>query len=418
MIALLLAALFVAGCGQTTRPPRGPKEPEVVVTTPISYEVTDYQDFTGRLTAIKTVEIRARVSGYVNSVNFKEGDMVRKGELLFQVDPRSYVADLNQAKANVKLARADANLQQKIAARAEDLYSRKAISREDYETCVATWEKSRANVRALEEIQARAQLYVDYTRVTSPLDGRISYRNVDPGNLIVADSTLLTTIVTENPQYIYFDVDERTFVELSESASQGTAAWFSRLGFPVLMRLATEDEFTHIGTADFIDNRVNANTGTIRMRAIFQNPKGYLKSGLFARVRLPIGNPYQALLIPDEAVQSDQGRKIIYVVNDKNEVVYRRVQLGHSIQGLRVIKDGLKKGERVIKSGMQRVRQGDQVRPKMEKPPKPPKSSLEKLLAFHRQKNKTTGRGSQKVVSRQEPVVKGQKRARNDKSSY
>src|SRR5262249_32291710 len=198
--------------------------------TPVSSKVTDYQDFTGRVTAIKTVEIRARVSGYVNEVAFKDGDYVHKGDLLFQIDPRSYVADLNQAKANLKLARADANLQQKIATRAEDLYSRKAISREDYETAQATFEKAQANVRAVEETRARAQLYVDYTRVTAPLDGRISYRNVDPGNLIVADTTPLTTIVTEDPQYIYFDVDERTFVELSESAAKGKTPWFAKLG--------------------------------------------------------------------------------------------------------------------------------------------------------------------------------------------
>jgi RND family efflux transporter MFP subunit len=379
--ALLLGAVLASGCGQGKAPADKPK-PQVVVTTPISYRVTDYQDFVGRLTAIKTVEIRARVQGFVDAVKFKEGDFVHKGDLLFQIDPRTYRADLNQAKANVNLARADAKLQQKIAARAEDLYSRKAMSREDYDTCIATYEKARASVKAMEAAQARAQLYVNYTRVIAPLDGRISYRNVDPGNLIIADSTLLTTIVTEDPLYCYFDVDERTYEELSESDYRGQTTWFSKLGFPVLMRLATEDDFAQIGTADFIDNRVSANTGTIRMRAVFKNTKGFLKSGLFARIRLPVGMPYDALLIPDEALQSDQGRKYIYVVNDENKVGYRRVEFGQAIKGLRVIKKGLKKGERVIISGMQRVRPKVVVQTTLKDPPKRPHSPVQKLLAF------------------------------------
>jgi RND family efflux transporter MFP subunit len=392
LLAVLGGALVAAGCGQTTTPPAKLK-PQVVVTTPITYRVTDYQDFTGRLTAIKMVEIRARVSGYIDTVPFKEGDHVHKGDLLFQIDPRPYVADLNQAKANLNLARADAKLQEKISARAEDLFSRKAMSREDYETAQATWEKALATVKSMEAARDRAQLYLTYTRVAAPLDGRVSYRNVDPHNLIVADNTLLTTIVTEDPLYVYFDVDERTYEELSDPRSAGPSPWFSKLGFPVLMRLATEDEFTHVGKADFIDNRVNANTGTIRMRAVFQNSNRFLKSGLFARIRLPVGMPYNALLIPDEALQSDQGHKVLYIVNNKNAVEYRKVELGQVIQtrtkkgrgpvkALRVIKAGLEKGERVIVSGMQRVRPEVEVEAAMQAPPKPPNSPLQKLLAF------------------------------------
>ncbi len=381
-----LLAVLAAGCGGPPAPKKANRTAEVVVTRPITDEVTDYQDFTGRLTAIKTVEIKARVSGYVKTVNFKEGDVVREGDLLFDIDPFTYAADLKQAEANLRLAEADANLQQKLARRAEDLYARKAMSREDYETAQATYEKSLANVGSVKAARDKAKLYVDYLKVRAPVTGRISYRYVDPGNLVVADSTLLTTIVTEDPLYAYFDVDERTFVELAGPSSKGKTSWFLKLHFPVLMRLATEDEFTHVGTTDFLDNRVNASTGTIRMRGVFKNDQGYLKSGLFVRIRLPVGQPYPALLVPDEALQSDQGRKFLYVVTPKNTVEYRRVTLGQAVKGLRVIATGLKAGERVVITGQQRVRQGAQVKVKEKAPPPRPRSALTRLLAQYRVK--------------------------------
>jgi multidrug efflux pump subunit AcrA (membrane-fusion protein) len=196
----------------------------------------------------------------------------------------------------------------------------------------------------------RAKLYLDYTRVTAPLDGRISRRNVDPGNLVNADQTLLTTIVTVDPVYAYFDVDERTYLELVGAAAREMKSWFEGLQFDVLLRLAGEEEFSHKGTVNFLDNRLNANTGTIRMRAVVQNSTGYLKAGLFARVRLPIGQPYKALLISDEALQSDQGKKYVWVVNADKKVEYRSVQLGQSIAGLRVIKEGYKFTDKSVES--------------------------------------------------------------------
>jgi RND family efflux transporter MFP subunit len=383
----LVTGLLVAGCGQAPEPRRGPATIEVKVTTPVTDSVADYQDFTGRLSAIKTVEVRARVSGYVLTVPFKEGDLVHAGELLFDIDPFTYAADLSQAQANLKLAQADVTLQQKLANRAQDLLARKAMAQEDYEIAFATWEKSKANVKAQEAARAKAQMYVDYTKVYAPLTGRISFRNVDPGNLVVADTTIMTTIVSEGPLYAYFDLDERTFQDLATSAVVGQTAWFSKLQFPVLMRLATEDDFKTVGTVDFIDNRVNASTGTIRMRGVFKNTERLLRSGLFVRIRLPIGNPYKALLVPDEAVQSDQGRKFLFVVDATGEVVYRPVKLGQALSGMRVIKEGLTEGEHVIVSGMQRVRQGAKVKAELVPPPKPPGSPLGKLLARHQAGN-------------------------------
>jgi RND family efflux transporter MFP subunit len=403
-----LLVVFQTGCNGISPPARGAKEIEVVVTTPIRHEVTDYQDFTGRMDAFKSVDIRARVTGYVMDVPFKEGDRVHEGDLLFQIDPRTYRADLNQAEANLKQADADRNLQEKVAARARHLIRNGSIGQEEYDQNTAAAEKARATVGAMQAARDRAQLYVDYTRVTAPFDGRISRRYVDPGNLVNADNTVLTTLVTENPMYAYFDVDERTYLDLVGPGTPGQSSWFGGLQYPVLMSLANENDFSRAGTINFIDNQVIATSGTVRMRGVFENPTGTLKKGLFVRIRLPIGTPYQSLLIPDEALLSDQGRKYVYVVHvvdGKNVVDYRSVEIGQGIQGLRVIKKGLSEGEQVIVNGMQRVRPKSEVQVKIQEPPEPPKSPLGKLLASNkegRQGDKETRRQGDKESGKQD----------------
>jgi RND family efflux transporter MFP subunit len=313
-------------------------------------------------------------------VTFKEGDLVKEGDVLFQIDPRTFQADYNQAVANVKLAEAEQKVQEHNARRARELYAKKAIGEEEYETIVASWEKAKATVNSMVAAQARVKQYLDFTRITSPVNGRISRRYADPGNLIKGDDTLMTTIVTEDPIYAYFDVDERTYLDLYGGSSRETPSWLEGKQQQVLMRLANEDEYSHPGVVDFVDNRLNGNSGTIRMRGVFANPNHVLKSGLFVRVRMPIDLPYTAILIPDEAIQSDQGRKYAYVVNDKNQVEYRTVTLGQSLQGLRVIKQGINKDDRVIVGGIQKVRPKSVVNPTMQVPPKPPGSSLTKQL--------------------------------------
>jgi RND family efflux transporter MFP subunit len=377
--------LLQVGCNHSAPAAQGPKPVEVVATTPIAYDVTDYQDFTGRLDAFETVDIRPRASGYVTEVPFKEGDEVHEGDLLFQIDPRPYQVDLNQAEANLKQAEADRVLQEKIAARGRQLINGGTISKEEYDTNVASAAKARATVGAMQAACDRCKLYLSFTRVTAPFHGRISRRFVDPGNLVKADDTILTSLVNDDPVYAYFDVDERTYLDLLKTAKHGPAAsWMKNLQFPVLMRLANEEEFQRAGTVNFIDNRVIGTSGTIRMRGLFKNPKGgILKSGLFVRIRLPIGQPYPSLLIPDEAVLSDQGRKKVYVVNAENVVEYRAVEIGQAIQGLRVIKTGLSPGDRVIIKGMQRVRLKAAVQVTMQPPPKPPDSPLGRLVAKH-----------------------------------
>jgi RND family efflux transporter MFP subunit len=413
-IAVVFVAVLAAGCQPSSRS-KGNKIAEVFVTSPITSEVTDYRDFTGRLDALKTVDVRPRVSGYVDEAPFKEGDIVHEGDVLFQIDPRTYKADLTLAEANLKQAEAERNFQVKKAERDRQLVKTGSIQREEYEQTVANRDKAIATVGSMKAARDRAELYWGFTRVTAPLSGRISRRLVDPGNLVNADQTILTTIVTEDPVYAYFDVDERTYLELATATESTSTSWFSKLAFPVLMRLANEEEFTQVGHVNFLDNRVSANTGTVRMRGVFDNPKGHLKSGLFVRIRLPIRIPYKTLLIPDEAVQSDQGKKFVYVVQTKKDekgqpkkdengkfvwhVKYRSVSLGQSIEKLRAIKEpktdkegnvlrdkegdlveGLTADEQVIVKGMQRVRPGAEVRIETEERPVAPRSSLTELL--------------------------------------
>jgi len=411
LVVLILAGLVVLPGCEPAKTTKGTKNPKVVVTTPISDIVMDYQDFTGRLEAVKMVEVRARVSGYVTEVPFKEGDVVKEGQLLFQIDVRPYQADLNQMEANLKVAIADRSLWAKSAERARQLYPRNAMSRDDYDNIIGANEKAIAGVGAAEAARDRAKLYVDYTRVIAPVTGRVSRRFVDPGNLITADNTVLTTVVTESPMYAYFDVDERTYLDLLASVAPGQRSWYEGLRLPVMMRLANETEFEKdkVGVVDFVDNMVKGTTGTVRMRGVFQNTSGYLKSGLFVRVRLPTGTAYKSILIPDEAILSDQERKYVWVVNAKNEVEYRSVKIGQPVKDLRVIrpaepgkegKEGLVEGERFIVSGMQRVRKGIQVEPETLAPPTPPEMPLIRLmqkeeLQTNRQADREKPNGSQ-----------------------
>lgn len=395
--ASLVLAIFVGGC-DSARPAKGGKSPRVIVTQPITGTVIDYQDFTGRLEAMESIEIRARVSGYVTKADFKEGDLVEKGKILYQIEEKPYLVDLDQVEANHKLALAERNLMMKNADRARRMMSTKSMSPEDYDAAMAALEKSAAQVGVIDAMKEKAKIGLAYTKVRSPIAGRVSRRYVDPGNLILADNTILTSVVSENLMHAYFDVDERTFLELKARAAaigrhSDAAPSVPASLPPVMMSLSNEKEFERIGDLDFEDNRVVPTTGTVRMRGVFQNPSGVLKAGMFVRVRLPIGVAYQTTLIPDEAIQSDQERKYVWVVNDKNEVEYRAVKLGQSIKDLRVIlpptkgkegKEGLANGDRVVVSGVQRVRAGSPVDPEDQPPPAMPDMPLLRALKTNR----------------------------------
>ena len=400
---LLCALLAAAATGCTTSAPKAKEQKvvEVTVTTPITDTVLDYQDFTGRLDAYRTVEIRARVPGYLTQqIMFREGDRVKKDQPLYLIDPRPYQAAYDQAVTQIALNQATLNYAKATLSR-DKAAGFSAVSPQQIDQDEAAVAEADARVNSAKANAEAARINLDFTRITAPFDGRISRRAVDPGNVVIGDNTMLTTLVTETPVYAYFDVDERTFLDLQKLQTE----WLNPLvklkaglslpgvnSLPVdggitllaqskvLMRLANEDKYTRIGAINFVDNRVIATSGTIRMRGVFENDSGDLTSGLFARVRLPIGKPYKALLVPDEALLSDQGRKYLYVVNANNEVVYHDVELGQLIEGLRVIKKGLSADEQVIVVGMQRVRPKQNVAVKTQEPPKPPASPLKMLM--------------------------------------
>src|SRR6267378_4706555 len=368
--ALVLGfCLGVSGCART--PSEAPAAPPIPVT--VSYaverEVTDYADFTARTAAVDSVEVRAHVWGYLEKVNFKEGALVQKGDVLFELDPRPYQAMLNQAKAKVAQDEAQLKYDEAEYQRNVNLVRTGAVSRSDLDKTAAARGVDLANIAADKAVVASRQLDLEYTKVTAPVSGRVSRYVVTVGNLVQsgdqAGGTLLTTIVSVDPMYAYYDVDERTVQSVRQLIREGKVKWAAQTAWPVALGLTTEEGFPHQGTVNFVDNQVNPKTGTLRVRGVFPNKDQSLSPGFFARVRVPIGLPHQALLVSDRALDTDQGQKILYVVNDKNEVVSRPIRVGALHDGLRVIEDGLKPGERVIVNGLQQVRPGVTVEPKL-----------------------------------------------------
>jgi RND family efflux transporter MFP subunit len=369
---LMIVSMFaLVGCAPGTSAPAPQAPTPVTVSYPVERDVTDYAEFTARIAAVDSVEVRAHVWGYLDKVNFQEGSLVKKGDVLFELDPRSYQAAYDASKAIVAQNLASLELARRNNVRVQSLSSAKSpaisqaeVDQDQYQLdqAVAALEQSRANL-----VAARNNL--DWTKVTAPVSGRVSRYCVTVGNMIQsadqASVTLLTTIVSVDPVYAYFDVDERTVQRVSKLVREGKCRSASDTAWPVALGLATEQGFPHQGTINFVDNQVNSKTGTLRFRGVFPNKDESLSPGYFARVRIPIGPPHRALLVSDRALDADQGQKILYVVNNDYEVVSRPVRLGALHDGLRAIEDGLKPGERVIVNGLQQVRPGITVDPKL-----------------------------------------------------
>ena len=307
-----------------------------------------WDEYTGRIAAVDSVELRPRVSGYVERVAFDEGQLVKKGDLLFVVDRRPYAAALAQAEAQLERARSEAALAAAQNARAEALIAAKAISREDYESRKAASASGVAGVRAAEAAVAAARLNLQFTEVRAPIDGRAGRALVTAGNLAQADATLLTTVVSVDPVHVYFETDEQSFLRYAQ-ADGGTQA------DPVRVGLAGEDGYPHLGRVDFIDNQVDAGTGTVRVRAVLPNPDGRLAPGLFARVQLQGGAGFTAMLVDDKAILTDQDRKYVYVVDEQHAAQRRDITTGGLADGLRIVTDGLATGDRVVVDGVQKV---------------------------------------------------------------
>ncbi|MGP0068505.1 MAG: efflux RND transporter periplasmic adaptor subunit [Isosphaeraceae bacterium] len=371
------SALFLAAAGgcQANKPKVAPAEPPVVpVSRPVEREVTDYVDFTGRTEAVHSVDIRPRVSGYLVEMPFEEGAEVKKGDLLFVVDPRPYQAQVDQAQGQVDLYQASLKLAKTTLARdrAINALSRGSISQQQFDQEQATVDEAQARVDAYKKSMELYVINHEWTRVLAPIDGQISRYYLTLGNLVDQNQTLLTTIVSVNPMYAYFEMDEPTLLRIRRVANEGRIKTEkNRPKMPVLMGLQGEEGYPHVGQINFFNNQVNPTTGSILVRGVFPNPapKGgqrLLSPGMFVRIRLPLGEPHHAHLVIDRAVASDQDKKFVYVLDAENKVQYRRVTIGALQEdGLRVIREGLKGDESVIVGALQ------QIRPRMEVKPEP-----------------------------------------------
>jgi RND family efflux transporter MFP subunit len=363
VLILLSLAGALAGCSTPAPPP--PPPPGVTVAPVLAQEIAEWDEFSGRLQAVDQVEIRPRVSGYIRRVTFAEGKEVRKGEVLFEIDPRPYQADLDQAVAQLAQARTAAELAEREVERAQKLINVQAISREEFDSRTSAQANAAAAVQAAEAAVATARLNLGWTQVRSPLAGRVSRAEVTEGNLVQAgppDATLLTTVVSLDSMYLYFDSDEQSYLRYSGSAKGGTAGWRDAR-FPVYLGLANETGWPHEGRLDFVDNRIDPATGTIRTRAIFTNRDRRFTPGLFARVKLVGGQKERALLVRDAAVGTDQDRKFVLVLAKGDSLTYRPVEIGRIWNGLRIVRKGLSAGDQVVVNGLMRVRPGMKVKP-------------------------------------------------------
>lgn len=359
-------ALTVLALGCSSQPPAAPPPPAVTVAEVPQRDITDWDEFTGRLEAVDAVQIRPRVSGYIRRVAFDEGNGVRKGQVLFEIDPRPYEAELARAEAELERARTGAALAASEVTRAQRLVQVQAISREEFDSRTAAESQGGASVRAAEAAVAAARLNLEWTRVRSPITGRVSRAEVTPGNLVQAgppDATLLTTVVSLDPIYAYFEGDEQTYLKYAALARNGSRPNSRYSRTPVHLGLADEQGFPHEGYVDFVDNQLNPDAGTIRLRAVFPNKDHRFTPGLFARIRLVGSGTYPATLVLDRAVGTDQDKKFVLVLKPDSTVDYRSVQLGRLVDGFRVVTSGLEPGEQIVINGLQRIRPGIKVTP-------------------------------------------------------
>ncbi len=358
--------LALAGCGQNNSQQAAPAAPPVTVAQPTKRTVTDWDEFTGRFDAIEQVQIRARVTGFVTSVEFKDGAMVKTGDLLYVIDPRQYEAVAEQAQGQLADAKARVDLAQREFTRATELNKSQFASESVVDQRRQALQAAQAAVLQAEGTLKRAELDVEFTKVKAPIDGRISRHLVTVGNLVQGSesgATLLTSIVSMNPIYAYFDMDESIYQRNSRLWFEGKRPSSRDTANPVQILLSGETKPSHEGTVDFLDNRLDVGTGTLRGRALVPNQDLSILPGQFARVRVIGSAPYEALLLPDTAIATDQSRKIVFVVKDDNTVEAKPVVLGPLDEGLRVIKEGLKPDDKVIVDGLQRARVGAKVAP-------------------------------------------------------
>ncbi len=362
-LAAVFGALALASCSEPPKPAAEPPAPTVTVATPAKRTVVDQDEYVGRFVAVDSVEIRARVSGYLEKVHFEDGQMVKEGDLLFTIDKRSFQNALDQARANLTQARANLAYAQADLQRAQTLVKEKTISEQVFDQRVQAARSAGASVSANEAAVRQAELDLSFTELRAPVTGRIGDRRVSPGNLVTGgtggNTTLLATIVSLDPIRFEFTFDEAAYLRYHRNSDLvGPES-----STPVALKLIDEADFTHKGSLNFVDNVIDRSTGTIRGRAQFANPKAVFTPGMFARIRVPASPPYESLLLPDAAIGTEQIRKYVLVVDQDNVAQQKYVTIGQIVDGARVIKDGLAPNDRVIVEGIARVRPGLKVNP-------------------------------------------------------
>jgi RND family efflux transporter MFP subunit len=362
----MLGLLSVGGCAKQPAPEAS--APEVTVAKVISRRIKDWDEYTGRFQAVDTVEIRPRASGYIEQVLFHEGQFVKKDDVLVLIDPRPYQADYDRAKAQLQLAKSQQELAGIEAVRVQKLKDSGAVSREELDERVSTLNQQQAGVAAAQAALDNAALLLSFTKVRAPFDGRASRAEVTRGNLVTGGNnggTLLTTVVSVDPIYVYFEGDENAYLHYNELAREGQRPSSRDTKNPVRIGLSNEQGFPHEGYMDFVDNQLDVHTGTIRARAVLENKQGLFTPGMFARVQLLGSGEYDAILIEDRAVGTDQSQSFVLVVGPDNKLEYRAIQPGRLVDGLRIVRKGLKPDDTIVVSGLQRVRPGAQVKPNL-----------------------------------------------------
>lgn len=363
-----IAAVVLAACGtaETATQAHAPAAPQVTVAQVVQERITEWDEFTGRLQAPQTVTLMPRVSGYIEQVHFQEGALVKAGDVLFQIDPRPFAAEVARLKAELQSAKSAQTQADNDYRRAETLSGQRAIAAEVLDSRLARKQQTTATVASVQAALQRAELDLTFTRVTAPISGRVSYAQVTAGNFVTAGQSQLTSLVSTDKMYAYFDLDEQTYLKYARLTQSGKRADARDANAnPVYMALANEGQYSHTGTIDFVDNAVNQQTGTIRIRASFMNQENDLLPGLFARIKLVGSATYDGILIDEKAIGTDLNNKYVLVVNGDNQLEYRPIELGEQVNGLRIVRSGLTASDKIVVNGLQRVRPSMQIEPKL-----------------------------------------------------